>query len=290
MSSIFVTVFSYLMFNLAIWLAVGQGGLLALAGANVGGGLLTLAWFWKDQVKGKSLPNWPVAALGAVGILLIVSGLRGTHASMPVSLGMEAVYNGFAMVSWPLFVALGTIWPKRFTDRPNRFDLSCHFVMAGLVAMRFQTYDGLVLNPSCLVYVAVAIAGYMCFNVSIKLAKGHRATNVTMNLGGAGLVAMLAFVTGDAGYWLPNVQHIGGAVLGCAAIFGIVRGLGAAYQHFGARQQASLVAPLVYDGILVASPSVMLVTGEKISVWTVVLAAGMLAVTWTRYRHNTNTG
>jgi len=287
MKNVIGAIGSYLLFNIAIWLAIGHGGLLALAGANAIGGLLALGFFWRSQVSGRGSPKWMQSLLGAVGVFLIVFGLRQAHAALPVSLSMEAVYNGFAIASWPLFLVLGQQWPQQFTDKPNRFDLVCHGAMACLVVTRFATYgDDLQFSVGSMDAITVAISGYALFNISIKLARGHRATNVVMNFMAAGLLATYAVVSGDAGQWTWDASHLGGAALGCVAIFGIVHQLGSAYAFFGARKQGSLVAPLVYDGILVASPFMMVITGEHVQLWTIVLAAGMLTVTIVRYRHH----
>jgi len=290
MPHVLLTVVAYLFFNLAIWLSVGEGGLLALAGANALGATITLAFYYRKEVQGKGSPK-PAAMIGAVGILLIVIGLRQAHATLPVSLSMEAVYNGFAIVSWPMFVALALLFPTHFTERPNKFDLGCHFLMAFLVAARFLTYGAVDWNIMSILWVVIAILGYAAFNVGIKLGKSHRATNITMNFAGALLVLGYALLIGDLGYWQASPRYLGGLFLGGAAIFGIVRELGASYGHFGAMKKGSLVAPLVYDGILVLSPTVMIVTGEwdKISVWTIVVGLGMLGVTVVRYRHHMKT-
>jgi hypothetical protein len=288
MRYIIFAVISYLVFNLAIYASLGQGGLLALAAANFGGGIATLGWFWTTQVRGKGAPRFVIAALGALGVLAIVVGIRGAQSALPVSLAMEAVYNGFAITSWPLFLLLGWAWPTKFQDRPGWFDLGCHGAMAALVALRFGTYaQEVTLTTWAAGSVALAVGGYAAFNVAIKLAAGHRATNIAMNFIAATLLAGYAWIIGDSGHWAWSVSHIGGALLGMVAIFGIVWSLGAAYGDFVPKKLGALVAPLVYDGILVASPLVMCVTGELLSVWTLVLAAGMLAVTVVRYRHHT---
>lgn len=288
MFNVLMTVAAYLAFNLSIWLSIGKGGIPALAGANILGGLITLAWYYKKEVKNKGYPKFTISFLGALGILLIVAGLRNAHASIPVSLSMESVYNGFACLSWPLFVLLNLRWPKTFSERPNRFDLGCHAAMAILVLTRFLTYGEVGWNFMAVIWVMVAIAGYMMFNISIKLGKAHRATNIAMNLLGGLLVAIMAACVGDFGQWSWTGRYLFGLLLGGLAIFGIVKYLGASYGHFGALKKGSLVAPLVYDGILVASPLVMVITGEwsRISVWTLLVAAGMLAVTTLRYRHH----
>lgn len=287
MPHVFLTVVAYLFFNLAIWLSVGEGGLLALAGANALGATITLVYYFRKEVKGKGSPK-PAALIGAIGILLIVIGLRQAHATLPVSLSMEAVYNGFAIGSWPMFVALAVFFPTHFTERPNRFDLACHFVMAILVAARFLTYGNVDWNAMSILWVVIAILGYAAFNIGIKLGKSHRATNITMNFAGAGLVLVYAIIIGDIGFWEASPRYLGGLLLGGAAIFGIVRELGSSYSHFGAMKKGSLVAALVYDGILVLSPTVMIVTGEwdRISVWTILVGLGMLGVTVVRYQHH----
>ncbi len=272
----------YLLFNVAIWLSLGKGGLIALAAAHAHGALVT-ASYYRGQLKGK--PKWSVALLGSFGILAIATGLRGAHDHLPVSLGIEAVYNGFACLSWPLFVGLNRFWPSSFAERPNWFDLVCHALMAGMVAVRFTTYGDFTISSMGLMWVGFAIAGYMVFNVSIKLAKGHRPTNVAMNLGGAALLGMVTFVReGLPSGW--SVALLMGMVLGGLAIFGIVKSLGDSYAHFGKLNKGSLVAPLVYDGILVASPLLMIITGEKVSGWTFAVAAGMCVITIVRYRHH----
>lgn len=287
MIHILAAVVAYLLFNVAVWLAIAEGGLLALGGANILGGLVTITYFRKE-VRGRGRPSLFKAGLGAAGILFIVFGLRNAHAGLPVSLSMEAVYNTFAIISWPLFVALNMRWPRQFTERPNWFDLGCHFAMAGLVILRFYTYGSYTISMGTAAWIGMAVLGYVLFNVSIKVASGHRATNVTMNLIGGVLLVGFALLSGDSGHWQWSVNHAGGLLLGGAAIFFIVRELGASYGYFGSRGKASLVAPLVYDGILVASPVVMIATGEwqAISFATVFVALGMLTVTYIRYRHH----
>jgi len=282
---VILTVLAYLGFNLAIFLSIGQGGALAIAVANVIGALVTAAFF-RRQLNG--VKPW-VAALGSIGILLIVVGLRQSHTYLPVSLSMEAVYNLFAISSWPLFVLLNLKWSKHFSERPNRFDLGCHFVMAGLVLTRFATYGEYVLSIASILWILVAVAGYSLFNVSIKLSAGSRATNVLMNVGGGLLITVYSLSfdgIGALSNWTP--EYSWGLLLGGLSIFGIVWALGASYTFFGQKGQGSLVAPMVYDGLLIAAPSVMLVTGEtgQLSVWTFVVAYLMLVVTFVRYRHH----
>lgn len=185
-----------------------------------------------------------------------------------------------------MFVALNQFWPKSFQERPNKFDLVCHGLMATMVVTRFTTYGDFNFEPIGAAWIALAIAGYMLFNISIKLGRGHRATNLVMNVIGGLVLWGWGTAQGETTL-IANMPVIGSAILGGIAIFGIVRGLGQSYAHFGAKNKASLVAPLVYDGILVASPAIMAVTGEAPSNWTFGVAAGMLAITIARYRHHT---
>ena len=289
MGNIILTVVSYLVFNLAIWLSIGKGGIIAIALANIAGATIMATHYHQQIISQGTRANLRVSLIGAIGILLIVLGLRGAHNSLPVSLSMEAVYNGFAIFSWPLFVILHLRWTNSFTETPNRFDLLCHFGMAALVTIRFATYGDFQVDVSVFFWIIVAIAGYASFNVSIKLAKGHRLTNVWMNLIGGGLLILLAVIDWDRENMRINYfRYASGFALGATAVFGIVYNLGASYTHFGKLNKASLVPPLVYDGILVASPLVMIITGEfhLISFWTISIACGMLLITVFRYRHH----
>jgi len=199
---------------------------------------------------------------------------------------VEAVYNGFAIGSWPLFVLLAILWKNQFNEKPNWFDLGCHLAMATMVFGRFYTYPGnFQFTTIGMAWIAVAIAGYALFNISIKLSKGHRPTNVGMNIGGGLLLAAASLVW----YGGLNVEHLEwkGIALGGLSILGIVWALGKSYAHFGAQKKASLVAPLVYDGLLVTAPLLSLATGEPTS-WTSGLAVGfgMLLITFVRWRYH----
>ncbi len=286
MSYVLATVISYLLFNVAIWLSLGMGGLIALGAANIFGAVAT-AISYSAQVRTQGLrPNWFVAVLGSFGILGIVVGLRGSHGHLPVSLSIEAVYNGFACLSWPMFVVLNQVWPNAFQERPNRFDLACHLLMVTMVVIRFTTYESYAFQITGVVWIMLAICGYMLFNISIKLAKGHRMTNITMNIGGGILLVLCGSLVRDGLVFSWNLMLVYGSLLGGLAIFGIVKGLGESYNHFGRLGKASLVAPLVYDGILVASPAIMPISGEYPSNWTFGVAISMLAITIIRYRHH----
>lgn len=292
MYRILATIGAYLAFNLAVWLAIGEGGLIALGIANITGGALTALQFRKEM---KDIPRLRVSALGAFGIILVVLGLRWSHSVLPVTLSMEAVYNLFAVCTWPLFVLLHFVWPKKYKEKPTRFDLLCHVAMFALVVTRFATYGDVDISIAAVAAVGTAIAGYVCFNLSIQAAKRlpqgqQRPTNVAMNgLAGAILVG-LAFYADNPGM-VASSRNLLGLALGGVAILGIVAALGASYAHFGKLKMPSLVAPLVYDGILVASPILMIFTGETthLSGWTVLVAAGMLAVTVVRYRYHRRT-
>jgi len=286
---IIVTICAYLGFNVAVWLAIGHGGMVALGVANVLGGLMTALYFRKEM---KGAPKLHISALGAVGIVLIVLGLRWSHSVLPVTLSMEAVYNLFAIVTWPTFVLLHYIWPKKYQEEPGWFDLGCHAAMFLLVVARFATYGDVELTLATLAAVGTAILGYLWFNLSIRAAatlpeKQRRPTNVTMNvLAGITLITLAMFY--DAPSMVASGRNLTGLALGGISILGIVAALGSAYAHFGKLKLPSLVAPLVYDGILVASPILMVLTGEtnSLSGWTVLVAAGMLAVTVVRYRYH----
>lgn len=288
MRHLFGAVGAYVFFNIAVWASIGHGGLIALAAANALGGAITMAMYWRSEIVGRGMPRFWIALLGACGVAGIVGGLRVAHASMPVHLGMEAVYNGFALISWPMFVMLRVFAPTRFTDRPTTVDLVCHGIMASLVTARFWNaqveWSGQVIAAVCF-----AITGYAVFNVAIKLAVGHRATNLAMNGFAALLLIILALVAGEsASEW--STIHVGAAVLGGTAVFLIVRELGACYRWFGNQGLGSLVAPLVYDGLLIASPVVTLITGGDIHEWPLMLttAIGMVAVTLFRWWYHTH--
>ncbi len=285
MKHVLGTIGAYLIFNLAVWFSLGKGGLTAMGLANMLGALATTLAYGAQIQKQGTTPRWLIAALGSLGILAIVVGLNGSHGHLPVSLSIEAVYNGFALASWPMFVALNLVWPKTFLEHPNRFDLGCHCLMAVMVYTRFATYGSYNLNLVGMAWIALAVAGYMLFNVGIKLAAGHRATTIAMNVGGGTLLCLAGVFSGEALH-LSSIATLGGAIMGGIGAFGVVRGLGSSYAHFGPLGKASLVAPLVYDGILVASPAIMVITGETPTVWTFGVAAGMLAITVVRYRHH----
>lgn len=289
MRPIIKTVLAYLAFNVAVWLSLGEGGMWAIAVANLLGGVFTVIAFRKE-LSANIRPALFISAMQGIGILLIVVGLRVAHGTLPVSISMEMVYNFFALLSWPLFAGLFLLFPTSFSDRPNRFDLGCHAVMAVLVFTRIWLYH-LPLEQlwQALGPIATAVLGYMLFNTSIKLAKGHRATNICGNVFGGGFIIAAAVVLNDH----PTIsewhwKHAAGAVLGGLAIYGIVKFLGESYAHFGKRGKASLVPPLVYDGILVASPLVIVVTFEHVPPATLLVAIGMLVVTMVRYQWHMN--
>jgi len=293
LKNICLTVISYLFFNVAVWLAIGEGGLPALAAANIAGGLITAVFKRKEIISDKrgKMPKWHISLLGAFGIVAIVHGLRGAHTALPVSISMEMVYNSFAVLSWPMFAGLYMKWSKHFEEKPNFFDGKCHVIMAIFVLLRIRDY-GLNFSEVAAAswWVGLAVLGYMLFNVSIKLASLHRITNVFMNLIGGALLLIWSFASSEffGGYWW-SFRHVSGAVLGGLAIFGIVTFLGASYNDFGKKGLSSLVAPLVYDGILIASPLVQICIGtiaifSAESAGMYLIAFGMLAVTSVRYQ------
>ena len=285
MNFIVITIVGYLMFNIAIWVSIGKGGMLAMAAANLIGAVVT-AIFFRKEVMESSPAKKLVSLMGSFGILLIVLGLLGSHQHLPVSLSIEAVYNGFAIASWPLFVLLGVFWSTKFTEKPNRFDLFCHLGMAVMVTGRFMTYPGTFeVTMIGIFWIAVAIAGYALFNISIKLSGGHRRTNILMNIGGGLLLAGFSPLFQKGG--LETVESLGVA-LGGLAIFTLVFALGKSYQVFGSRNQASLVAPLVYDGLLIVAPLLSFITGDPVSLTNgVLLGLGMLLITYIRWSHHT---
>jgi len=285
MGYILMTIIAYLAFNVSIWFSINEGGMVAMAFTNFVGAFGTAIFFRKD-IKTGSSANKMVALMGSLGILLIVVGLLGSHRHLPVSLSIEAVYNGFAIASWPLFVLFGIYWPAKFTERPNNFDFICHFAMAVMVFGRFLTYPGnFRITIIGISWIAVAITGYALFNISIKISAGNRATNILMNVGGGVFLLILSLFFQDVDSIINNLE-IRGILLGGFAILMLVWALGKSYQKFGARNQSSLVAPLVYDGLLVAAPVLSIITGDPISLTNgILLGFGMLSITYIRWRY-----
>ncbi len=284
MTHIILTVVGYLGLNLAIWLSLGEGGLVMIAFSNMLGALITFIRFRTEVDSQQREIKWLPALSGSLGILLIVYGLRSSHAHLPVSLSIEAVYNTFATLTWPMFVFLHWVAPKHFSDRPNTLDIFCHVLMFGMVVLRFATYSG--FEPSENIWVVfIPVCGYMLFNISIKLSGGHRMTNIAMNIGGGVLLLLMAGKTGELRASSFTPQYVAALTIGALSIYTVVSRLGASYKHFIGRGQASLVAPLVYDGILVASPAIMYFTDEAqhFTRWTIVVALGMLVITAIRY-------
>ena len=74
MGFIVVTIFGYLVFNVAVWLSIGTGGIIAMALANFLGAVLTAVYFRKEITVGSKAKKG-IAVMGSVGILLIVLGL-----------------------------------------------------------------------------------------------------------------------------------------------------------------------------------------------------------------------
>ena len=285
MQYIGICIIAYLAFNFGISLPSLTVGLVVMALANFLGAGVTATWFRKE------LQGWPKigrALMGSLGIGLIVLGLINSHDGLPIALSVEAVYNGLAISSWPVFLLLTWRWPGRFGNRPNWFDLGCHLAMAGLVFTRFYLYPGsFELTAIKLVWIGVAIAGYLCFNISIKLAGGHRPTTILMNLGGGFLLTALAVYKGQ---FTLNIgwDGFGAALLGGIAIFGIVWSLGKCYGHFGPKGQGPLVIPLVYDGLLVFAPVLSLFAGDKVTpTYGVAVGLGMIFITYLRYWYHT---
>lgn len=257
------------------------GGLIALALANVIGSSITAVKF-RDELNGP--PKWWVAFLGCLGIMAIAKGLRGSHTELPVSMSMEAVYGSLAFLSWFLFVWLRKVSPNSFGERPNGFDLKCHCLMASLVILRFALSDITFSNSSWL-NIGLAVLGYLAFNVSIKLARGHRPTTIAMNLGGGLLLGIMAIMTNDIPETI-SLQLLLGTVIGGVAIFGIVKSLGSAYTYFGKLGMSSLVITFVYDGILVVSQAIDWYNNQAVSYESLAMAIGMLLIAIVRYRHH----
>lgn len=280
-----MTVIAYLVFNLAVYISLGTGGIIAMGGANITASAVTAVVFWQ-AIKASGKPRLEISLLGGIGIVLIVVGLRVSHARFPdLALSLEGVYNGFAVSSWFIFITLNHFLADEFPERPNDFDAICHLLMGLLVVGRFYQF-GLQLIPAAVLWgVIPAILGYTLFNISIKLAHGHRATNVMMNvIGGFGLIVGGLVTGGGDGVSFVNHANAAGLLLGGCSIFGIVYCLGKAYSRF---ERASLVPPLVYDGILIGSPTLScLVTGNPLSFWTVWTGVGMVLVTIVRYKYH----
>lgn len=279
-----LTVACYLCFNVGVWMStLGQSDLAVGFGYLLG--CLAIRLRFANQIRAQSNTpiQWPLVLGCGVSILITVSALRYAHSRLPLSLSMEAIYNGLAMASWPTFLMLNWFWPQRFKERPKWFDLLCHLLMFLLVALRFSTYGAYHLDGGTIMALAAGASGYIGVNLAVMLIAGHRLSNI---LGIAlAAVALLCWQITNGASWHWNGASIGATLLIALASYGIPVYLTAAYAHF--KQLASLVPPLVYDSLLVASPLVMIVRGEMVSHWTVLVAAGMVIVTVIRYRYHT---
>jgi len=71
MGYIALSIISYLAFNLAIWLSIGDGGMIAMAMANFLGAGLT-ALFFRKELKGRV--KWTVSMMGSFRDLAHRSG------------------------------------------------------------------------------------------------------------------------------------------------------------------------------------------------------------------------
>jgi hypothetical protein len=284
MQYIALTIICYLLFNFAIILSASN--LLALAGANFLGGIITGIYFRHEIIIQDKRPRCLISIMGAIGILLIVLGLRGVYLHFPPSLGMEAVYNGFTIASWPLFLLLSLVWSSKFKEKPRLFDLYAHLAMAVYVAFRFGIH-GEWFPVKAFFWVLVAILGYCLYNISIKTADNHRATNILMNFTGGILLILWTVFAGEykAVAYLPLVAA---TLLGGMAICGIVWGLGQSYIHFGKKNLATLVPLLVYDGIIISATVLGSILREGVVVWAIVTATGMLSVTALRYIYHSS--
>lgn len=286
MINVLYTVGCYLLFNLGVYYSTLGGSDLALGVGYILGCVL-IRWRLANQIRQQSqLPiNWWCVIGNAVSILVTANALRYAHARVPLSLSMEAVYNGLAMLSWPTFLLLGNFWPKHFSDKPKAFDLLCHGLMFLLVATRFNTYGAYSIDAATWAALACAAIGYIGVNVTIKLFKGHRLSSIYGILLAAVILLAGQFYSGAWQLWSLNGYFVISLVLVSIASYGIPVYLAGAYAHF--KSLSSLVPPLVYDTLLVTSPLVMIVRHEVISPWTIGVGIGMIIVTVIRFRYHT---
>lgn len=286
MINVLYTVGCYLLFNLGVYFSTKGGSDLAL-GAGYILGCALIRWRLANQIQQQSqMPiNWWCVVGNAVSILVTANALRYAHARIPLSLSMEATYNGLAMLSWPTFLLLGSFWPNHFSDKPKAFDLLCHGLMFLLVATRFNTYGAYSIDATTWAALACAAIGYIGVNVTIKLFKGHRLSSIYGILLAAGCLLSWQIVHGALAHWQGNQYSLLGILLVTVASYGIPVYLAGAYAHF--KGLGSLVPPLVYDSLLVCSPLVMYVRGEVISPWTIAVGVGMITVTVVRFRYHT---
>ncbi len=286
MHHIALAVLWYLGFNLSVWMSLGEGGILAVAAANIIGATLTAIRYRDEIARDARRTDLFVALLGAVGILIIVMGLRQTHNMLPVSIAMEMVYSGFACVSWFFFTAFNIVFRTYLNELPKRFDVYCHIGMGVLVATRASLYNANILQSSAWKWVFLTVCGYCLYNLSLKLGRQHRLTNIAMNTVGALLLIAWAIQTNDYGQWQWSARFVGGALLGGISVWGIVSRLGAAYAHFRALGVPSIVAPMVYDGIILMSPIVIVVAHDAFTPPMVPVMIGMMAIAVVRYRYH----
>lgn len=282
---VLLTVVSYLLFNWGVWLSTLGGSELAVGiGYLVGCGLIGLKFNGQIKQQRASPIKWKLVLFGTTSILVTINALRYAHSQLPLSLSMEAIYNGLALGTWPTFLILHRFWPATFKDRPKWFDLGCHAVMLLLVLTRFLTYGEYHLTGWTILAIVCGAAGYIGVNIAVMLIAGHRVSNILIVA-----IAALILLCGQIGWgaaatWSWNLQSLGAVTLVALASYGIPVYLTAAYAHF--KSLASLVPPLVFDSLLVASPLMMVVRGELISIWTVIVAVGMVVVTVARYRYH----
>lgn len=287
MGPILVAVLCYLVHSVAIDALKGPGGFWGLVAVEFLAAFVMAVLYRKQIWEQRGLPiKWGVAFIGGSGIGIIMVALPWVYRVLPVSLGMEAVYNGLAIFSWPVFILLHLRWKKRFQERPNRFDLGCHLLMFILVIGRFGTYEGVFDLLGAAIPTALAIGAYLMLNISIKFAEQHRVTLILLYIIGGVWVGGIGLLNGvELPQWDTPSFYIA-IIADTCAVLGILVILGVAYKRFGERAQSSLVIPLVYDGILVGTPLVITVTGESMSIWTFVLSAAMLLVSLVRYHHH----
>ena len=258
---LFLTVFGYILFNVAI--IESESSTLNLGVMNAMAGLVSAVIFRKEL---RAFPKWWTAILGAVGICGIVFGLRWTHAALkdPAST-MEVVYDVVVFSSVGLWVLLEKPLGLQKT-KVHPLDIVLHVVMALLVIARLQVHwqDG--WQPITFIPALFAVSGYWLFNVSIRLSQkdpdSTRSTNVTMNLLAGSFLVAIAIAQGRTALSLS-----GAAALGTLAIVIIVYFIGRSYRALGPLGMAPFVMVGVYDGLLICAPIAMILIYKTPYVW-----------------------
>jgi hypothetical protein len=236
-------------------------GLNNLASTLIIGMLFRKALFFRNEEGRLRMrqPQWKSSLMGALGCLLVSSGLKFTQHYLGVFATMQLVYDGFVISN----SLLDLLAERRRTGhiRSAHLNLILHLLMAIIVAAHLWINWEWTWSTFChaLPFVCTAIVGYRFLNGAVRqLSEPKRLpTNLFMNAANIIGFTTLSFLPIPL-YQGPAFSAHAVPLILCAAVALtlITCSLAKAYQVFGEIGLAYLVPVLVYDGLLI-TPAVL---------------------------------